>query len=596
MLATALAEPKATTTDCSDGTIGGESDGTCRSATTTTTTSTLTDPYLKELLTRIHVHEFFINGSWVQPMNEETIQQTLDVVDPSTGEAFANISVGDWNDTDWAVRSAHAAYTNWSLYTSAHQRKVYVQRIMEIYHSRQEELAYLISREMGSPIDMARESQVSSGYSQLRSNLLLFNTENFPFVRTLPNIKDEEEVENAATTIIMDPIGVVAAITPWNWPLNQITVKVIPALLVGCTVVLKPSEITPLSALVFADIVREAGLPPGVFNLVTGVGTVVGQQLSSHPLVDMVSFTGSKRAGALVSKAAADTFKKVLLELGGKGALIVFDDVGDWAEEVLEGATNDFYNSGQSCNVVSRLLVHRSLYKEAIALTKASAEETRVDSAHLEGEDHIGPVSSQRQYERIQEYIQSGIDQGATLVAGGLGKPDHLKDSLGAYVRPTVFADCTADMTIFQEEIFGPVLCITPFDTEEEAIELANGTPYGLSNYAYTRSGPRRRRLAARLKSGQVELNGEPGDLGAPFGGVRASGNGREGGIYGLEEFCVIKAVTGYHDDRASDYELQEDQDMQASDVLNGGNADEVEQRAAEGDYYDEYDYDDDED
>ncbi|KAL7555641.1 hypothetical protein ACA910_018315 [Epithemia clementina (nom. ined.)] len=549
---------------------------------TTTTIYVETDPFLTDLLSRIHTHEFFINGSWVLPvsMNDSTSsghpsttsqQQLKDVVDPSTAKAFTRIALGNADDTDRAVRAAHAAYPGWSLHTTPRQRKAFVQGILDGYRTRQEDMAYLISREMGSPIDMARSSQVGAGLYHMEAALQIFD--DFRFIRKLPSSKQEEDEEEeegngSGTTILMDPIGVVAAITPWNWPLNQITIKVIPALLVGCTVVLKPSEMTPLSALVFADIVREAGLPPGVFNLVNGLGPVVGQQLSSHPFVDMVSFTGSTRAGVLVSKAAADTFKKVTLELGGKGANLVFDDVGDdWADEILADATDRFYNSGQSCDYASRLLVHRSLYDKTIQATKLSALETRVDSAHLPGRHHIGPVASQAQYERVQYFIQSGLDQGATLVAGGLGKPSHLQDSPGAYVRPTVFADCTRDMEIFQQEIFGPVLCITPFDTEEEAVELANATPYGLSNYAYTRNGPRRRRLAHALKSGQVSMNDQGGELGTPFGGVRASGIGREGGMYGMEEFCEIKAVTGYHNGPhdivvGTEAELEEEQQL----------------------------------
>lgn len=342
--------------------------------------------------------------------------------------------------------------------------------------------------------------------------------------------------------------------------MNQIALKIVPALLVGCTCVLKPSEDSPLSALLFAEIVHEAGVPPGVFNLVNGVGDEVGRYLSSHSGVDMVSFTGSTRAGASVLKSAADTFKKVALELGGKGANIIFDDIThEWSYEVLRSGADMFGNSGQSCNAASRMLVQRSLYKQALEIAKEVAESTRVDSAHLRGHEHIGPVVSLRQYERIQKYMQLGIDEGATLIAGGLGRPRHLQDSPGYYVRPTVFADCTPDMTIFREEIFGPVLCVTPFDTEEEAIRLANGTPYGLTNYVYSRNASRRRRLARALRSGMVEMNDADADTGSPFGGIRHSGLGREGGIYGLEEFCEVKAVTGWHDHEDDLYDDDDD-------------------------------------
>eukprot|EP00527_Entomoneis_sp_CCMP2396_P005750 CAMPEP_0198151098 /NCGR_PEP_ID=MMETSP1443-20131203/54207_1 /TAXON_ID=186043 /ORGANISM="Entomoneis sp., Strain CCMP2396" /LENGTH=562 /DNA_ID=CAMNT_0043816655 /DNA_START=21 /DNA_END=1706 /DNA_ORIENTATION=- len=511
------------------------------------------DSYLHDLLKRVHTHEFYINGTWVKSRSIDN--ETLTLFDPSTAKSFATIAAGNAKDVDFAVRAAHEALPAWSLHTTPQQRKVHVESLLEAFQELQEEMAFLISREMGAPIEMALSSQVAAGLYHIEGFLEVIDE--FEFVRPLPNI--HADVSEAATTILMDPVGVVAAITPWNWPLYQITAKVISALLVGCTVVLKPSEITPLSALLFAEAMHNAKFPPGVFNLVNGEGSVVGQELSLHPLVNMVSFTGSARVGALVSRAAADTFKRVLLELGGKGATIIFDDVGEeWAEEIL--AEIDFSNSGQTCNYASRWLVQRSLYERAISSAKQAAEATRVDSAHLPGHGHIGPVSSMVQYERIQALLQAGIEQGATVVTGGLGRPDHLKDSPGAFVRPTIFADCTPDMRIYQEELFGPVICFTPFDTEEEAIALANNSPYGLTNFAFSSSGPRRRRLAHALQSGQVEMNDEPGDLGSPFGGVKASGFGREGGVYGLEEFCQIKAVTGYNDNEEDIEEEDEEE------------------------------------
>jgi len=504
---------------------------------------------------KLHLRQFYVNGTWVNPRKTEP--HLLEVIDPSTAQPIAEIAMGDRDDVDFAVKSASDAFPDWSLRTTPDQRRKYVEKILEVYLEHREEMGLLVSREMGAPIGMARSAQAGAGIHHIESFLEVFDS--FDFVRTLPQLASRGvQVDDVYTTVLMDPIGVAALITPWNWPLTQITLKVPPALLVGCTCVFKPSEESPLSGLLFAEIVHLAGLPPGVFNLVNGFGETVGQHLSSHPNVDMVSFTGSTRAGAQVSKAAADTFKKVTLELGGKGANIVFDDITvgddgeDWTQDVLEAGAYMFYNSGQSCNAASRLLVQRSLYGRAIEIAKRVAENTRVDSAHLPyadngGDEHIGPVVSLRQYERIQNYIQKGIDEGAKLVAGGLGRPAHLNDSKGFYVRPTVFADCRPNMTIFQEEIFGPVLCITPFDTEEEAIQLANDTPYGLTNYVYSRSWERRRRVARALRSGMVEMNDADSDLGSPFGGTRASGVGREGGIYGLEEFCEVKAVTGWH-------------------------------------------------
>ena len=548
------------------------------------------DPYLHKLLDRLHTKEFYINGSWVSPYHQSSDWQVSNIttnrtkeeeengncpsvssprlsknlVDPSTGQVFAFIALGQEADTNRAVQAAHAAYPQWSLARNRDQRQALVQRLLNLMRLRQTEMAHVISREMGSPIDVARTDQVGAGLYQLETSLNLYE-DYFDHVRTLPNVDDYNAAvqDGDGTTILMHPIGVVGAITPWNWPLNQITIKIIPALLVGCTVVLKPSEQSPLSALILAELVHEAGFPPGVFNLLNGLGPVVGQQLSSHPLVDMVSFTGSTRAGAAVSRAAADSFKKVTLELGGKGALIIFDDIGEeWIQEILPKLLSDFENSGQSCDFAGRILVHRSLYDRAVQAAQQVAETTKVASAHVSGMNHIGPVANQVQYERIQSLIQSGLDQGATLVAGGLGKPTALKDSPGFFVRPTVFADCTPEMDIFQQEIFGPVICLTPFDTEQDAIALANDSFYGLSHYVNTRSGPRRRRLAHALKAGQIHMNDFEGDIGTPFGGMRASGIGREGGLYGLEEFCEIKSVMGYHDSSEDLTEVHDDEEQ----------------------------------
>ena len=496
-----------------------------------------------------HLLDFYINGTWVPPVSESTTSstpippRTWDVINPSFDEPIAKISLGTFQDTHAAVQAARQALPGWSQRTSLATRRKYTEKLLHIYERRQEEMAQLISAEMGAPIAAARDGQVGSGVyhiEQFLQSLDYFETE-----RIVPGIHPDD----AATTIHYEPIGVVGLITPWNWPLNQITLKVIPALLVGCTCILKPSEMAPLSGLLFAEMMHEAGFPPGVFNLVNGDGPGVGTDLSRHDEVDMISFTGSTRAGRLIAQAAAaSNLKKVSLELGGKGANIIFADVQAIAtlEDVIQnGVWNCFDNSGQSCNAPTRMLVERSIYQQAvkIATKTAKAEDMQVRAANEEG-DFYGPVSSRTQYQRVQQYIQLGIDQGARLVAGGLGRPDGT-NRRGFFVRPTVFADVSTNMTIAQEEIFGPVLSIMPFDTEEEAVEIANGTPYGLTNYVYTDNIDRRRRLARSLKSGMIEMNGVGPDEGAPFAAMRASGNGREGGIWGLEDFCVVKVVSG---------------------------------------------------
>lgn len=483
--------------------------------------------------------QFYINGTWVEATEP---QRTLDVINPSTAEPVAVIALGSQVDTDAAVEAARDAFVSWSQDTTPEERREYIERLLEIYEQRQEEMAQAISIEMGAPIEMSRDHQVGSGYFQIEAFLEELNQ--FEFVRSVPGM---EEDEDATTTILMDPIGVVAMITPWNWPLNQVTLKVIPALAVGCTCILKPSELAPLSSLLFAEMMHDAGFPPGVFNLVNGDGEGVGTQLSRHPQVDMVSFTGSTRAGALVSKAAADTFKRVTLELGGKGANIIFADAENIDKVVEAGVYHCFSNSGQSCNSPTRMLVERGIYERAVEVARAVAESIEVKSAQEEG-DHLGPVVSESQYNKIQKYIEIGLEEGARLVAGGPGRPEGT-NGRGFYVRPTIFADVNNHMTVMQEEIFGPVLCIMPFDTDKEALAIANDTPYGLTNYVHSQNGARRRWMARRLRSGMVEMNGIQQDDGAPFGGMKASGNGREGGSWGLEEFCEVKAVTGWEDD-----------------------------------------------
>jgi len=471
--------------------------------------------------------KFYINGAWVAP----SAPNDLEVIDPSNEEPVAIISLGGQADTDAAVAAAKAAFPAWSA-TPPAERLAKVEKILEIYKRRQPEMGAAISHEMGAPQDMAVADQAGCGVSHIEAFIEAFR--NFEFIRPLgPHAPD--------SMVAWEPIGVIGLITPWNWPMNQVTLKVIPAILTGNTVVLKPSEIAPLSSMLFAEIVDEAGLPKGVFNLVNGDGLGVGTQLSVHPDVEMISFTGSTRAGIAISKAAADSLKKVALELGGKGANLVFADADEKA--VARGVRHVFYNSGQSCNAPTRMLVERSFYETAVEQAKKIAEETEVATAHQPGR-HIGPVVSKVQWDKIQDLIQKGIDEGARLVAGGPGLPEGV--NRGYYVRPTVFADVNNDMTIARQEIFGPVLSIIPFDTEEEAVGIANDTVYGLTNYVQTQDGTRRNRLARQLRAGMIETNGQSRGRGSAFGGVKASGRAREGGVWGLEEFMDSKQISGW--------------------------------------------------
>jgi aldehyde dehydrogenase (NAD+) len=513
-----------------------------------------TEDQVSKWIRDLSIDKLYINGTWVDSVAETPTY--FNVVDPSTAKVVTKVLQASPEDVDAAVSAAKAAWPKWNYDTSREERQRLVSKLIDVFSSQFEKMAQLISTEMGSPIQAARSSHTGGGRGNIKSALKLF-VNHFDFERPLPNVHPEEGEENLST-ILYESVGVVGMITPWNWPLNQITLKVIPALLVGCTAVLKPSEESPLSALLFAEMMHDAGFPPGVFNLVSGDGPTTGDALTRNPEVDMISFTGSTRAGKQIAANAALSLKKVALELGGKGANIIFADVGEkWMKEaVVEGVESVFYNSGQTCNAPTRMFVQRPYYDTAVDLAKAVAEETKVNFAHVEGGKHIGPVVSLRQYERIQELIRIGIEEdGANLIAGGLGRPVNLKDSKGFYVRPTVFAGCTTNMTIMQEEIFGPVLCITPFDREEEVLELANDTPYGLTNYVQSRNLKRRRRMARKLQSGMVEMNDAYGNIGSPFGGVKGSGYGRENGIYGMEEFCVVKAVTGY-DELEGDVEV----------------------------------------
>ncbi|MCE5973311.1 aldehyde dehydrogenase family protein [Sinirhodobacter sp. WL0062] len=475
----------------------------------------------------IEKRDFYINGAWVAPAEARDYH----VIDPATEDPCAVISLGARADTEAAVAAAKAALPAWRA-TAPETRLAYVEKILAIYEERFEEMAQAISLEMGAPIDLARKEQASSGTWHI-SNFIKA-AKGFEWVHPLGD-------GTPGAMIAYEPIGVVGLITPWNWPMNQVTLKVIPALIAGCTMVLKPSEEAPLSSMLFAEFIDQAGVPAGVFNLVNGDGVGVGSQLSSHPDIAMISFTGSTRAGKAISIAAAETLKRVCLELGGKGANLIFADCDEKA--VKRGVRHMFENTGQSCNAPSRMLVERSYYEKALEIAAQTAAETRVANPREEGR-HIGPVINKAQFEKIQGLIESGIKEGARLIAGGLGRPEGLNK--GYYVRPTMFADCTPEMTIVREEIFGPVLSIMPFDTEEEAVALANDTPYGLTNYVQSMDGARRNRLARALNAGMVQMNGQSRGAGAPFGGIGASGLAREGGRWGIEEFCCVKSIGGW--------------------------------------------------
>lgn len=473
--------------------------------------------------------QFYINGSWVDPKPGSV---TYPVINPSDEEVCAKISLGTDADTDAAVAAARAAFPAWAA-TSPAERKALVEKILIQAQTRREEMAHAISMEMGAPIDLALKSQAGALENHTINFLAAFDK--IEWIRTHDDGKGN-------TMIAQEPIGVAGLITPWNWPMNQVALKVIPALLAGCTCILKPSEEAPLSSMLFAEYVHDAGVPAGVFNLVNGDGAGVGTRLSSHPDVDMISFTGSTRAGKAISKAAAETLKRVALELGGKGANLVFADADDAA--VKRGVMHMMLNSGQSCNAPSRMLVERPYYDRAVEIAAEVAGSINVGPASEKG-NHIGPVVNKRQWDQIQGLIQKGIDEGARLVTGGLGLPTGMNK--GYYVRPTIFADVEPGMTIEREEIFGPVLTMMPFDSEEQAVKIANDTVYGLTNYVQSTDQDRRRRLALQLKAGMVEMNGAPRGAGAFFGGVKASGRAREGGVWGIEEFLETKAISGWN-------------------------------------------------
>ena len=470
--------------------------------------------------------KFYIDGEWVDPVKKNDFE----VINPCNEDPCAIISLGSKEDTNRAVKAAKTAFETWKE-TSKEERIKLLEKLLTIYKKRFNEMAEAISLEMGAPMDWSTDVQTASGRDHLEDFILRLKNFNF----------EEHFDEKSNNHICYEPIGVCGLITPWNWPINQIALKVAPAFATGCTMILKPSEIAPISGMLFAEMIHEAGFPKGVFNLVNGDGAGVGTDISSHPDIDMVSFTGSTRAGRLISKNAAETIKRVCLELGGKGGNIVFAD--SYKDAVRDGIRNVMSNSGQSCDAPTRMLVEKSIYERAVKEAVDEANKIKVDQATKKG-DHIGPVISKVQYDKIINLIESGISEGATLAAGGPELPNGLNK--GYFIKPTIFTDVTNEMRIAKEEIFGPVLSIIPFDTEDEAVKIVNDTSYGLGNYLQTDDKEKAHRVAKKLRSGCVYINGNAADVGTPFGGYRQSGNGREGGVWGLTEFLEVKNVTGW--------------------------------------------------
>ena len=468
--------------------------------------------------------QFYIDGKWVQP----TEARDWEVINPANEQPIATISLGSAADVDQAVAAANRAFESY-LQTAVEERLALLQRVIEVYKAKSEEMAQTISLEMGCPISLSRGAQVAAGLGHL-----------FEILKVLEQFKFEEL--KGSTLMRKEPIGVCGLITPWNWPMNQVVAKVAPALAAGCSVVLKPSEVAPLSAYLFAQILDQANVPPGVFNLVNGDGPTVGAAIAAHPGVAMISFTGSTRAGVAVALAAAPTVKRVTQELGGKSAHIILDDT-DLDTAVREGVQSCFRNTGQSCNAPTRMLVARSQMPHAIVAAKKTAEATKVGDPLSEG-NHIGPLASKAQFDKVQRLIHVGMAEGAQLIAGGPDRPSGI--SKGYFVKPTIFADVRNDMTIAREEIFGPVLCMIPYEDEEDAVRIANDTVYGLSGFVSAGDIERGRRVARRIRSGNVHINNARVDFGGCFGGYKQSGNGREWGEAGLAEFLELKAIFGY--------------------------------------------------
>jgi aldehyde dehydrogenase (NAD+) len=468
--------------------------------------------------------KFYIGGSWVAPKQPKSFP----VVNPATEEVLYNVAIGSAEDVDTAVAAAREAWPAFAA-TSREERVALLERVMGLYSKRMKDIGAAVSDEMGAPLTLAERAHAGSGLSHFMTTLEALKT--YPF---------EERIGQAL--VVREPVGVAGMITPWNWPLNQMACKVAPALAAGCAMILKPSEYTPTSALILAEVLHEAGVPPGVFNLVNGLGPDVGAAMSAHPGLDMISFTGSTRAGIDVAIRAAPTVKRVTQELGGKSANIILPDA-DFEKAVGGGTRHCFNNTGQSCNAPTRMLVPADRMKEAAEIAASVANSLRVGSPRTPGID-LGPVVNRTQWEKIQRLIESGIAEGATLAAGGTGLPEGLNK--GFYVRPTVFADVTPEMTIAREEIFGPVLSIIAYENEDDAVRIANDTPYGLAGYVSSSNIEGARRVARRLRAGNINLNGVMNDRRAPFGGYKQSGNGREWGRFGLEEYLEVKAIGGW--------------------------------------------------
>jgi len=468
--------------------------------------------------------QFYINGQWVDPVKPNS----FDVINPATEEVCAHIALGSEEDVNAAVAAAKAAFATYSR-TSVQERIELLESCAEVYQKYYNDMADAIREEMGAPKELAAGAQAYTGLGHLQEAAKILKT-----------FKFEEDL--GPNRVFKEPIGVCGLITPWNWPVNQISCKVAPALAVGCTMVLKPSEVAPLSAYIFARIMDEAGVPAGVFNLVNGDGPVVGTALSRHPDVDMMSFTGSTRAGSLVAQNAAPTVKRVTQELGGKSPNIILEDA-DLEKAVTSGVMHMYQNTGQSCNAPSRMLVPRARLAEAEAIAAKVTEAVKVGDPSADGTT-MGPVVSEVQFNKIQGLIEAGIKEGAKLVTGGPGRPEGIEK--GYFVRPTVFSEANNEMTIAREEIFGPVLTMIPYDSEEEAIRIANDTPYGLAGYVQSGDIAHARKVAARIRAGNITVNGAGAGFDVPFGGYKQSGNGREWGAHGFTDFLEIKAVAGY--------------------------------------------------